>query len=112
VKTTEEQNNQELISIATESESIGSLPQTKGQSKLGNAIGEIDHFLANIIQFPFRLLWNIIVIVGTIWLEVIWIGFIFGSVVGIILLLIFMPEGFLLPLGLFSFVVKLWPEKE
>ena len=68
--------------------------------------------IVNILLFPFRLIWNIIVIVGTIWLEVLWLGFIFGSVVGVILLLIFWWDGFLFPLLLFQFMTKLWPEDE
>ncbi len=66
-------------------------------------------YIDNILLLPFRLLWNIIVIVGTIWLEVLWIGFVFGSVAGVILLLIFWIEGFLFPLILFSFCTELWP---
>ena len=68
-------------------------------------------FLENLFLLPFRLLWDAIVIVGAIWLEVIWIGFLFGSVVGVVLVLIFAPPLFIAPLGLFAFVVNPWPEK-
>jgi hypothetical protein len=36
-----------------------------------------------------------------------WLGFVFGSVIGVILLLIFLPEGFFLPLALLAFTVPL-----
>ena len=60
-----------------------------------------------LIQFPFRLIWNLIVIVGAISLTIAWLGFVFGSVIGVILLLIFFPEGFLLPMTLLAFLVRL-----
>ena len=63
------------------------------------------HTLENLLLFPFRLLWNTIVFVGAITLEVLWIGFVFGSVVGVILLLIFWIEGFGLPLVLLALMV-------
>ncbi len=69
------------------------------------------HRFENLLIFPFRLLWNIVVIVGTITLTIVWLGFVFGSVVGVILLLIFMPEGFLLPLVLFNLCVPIWPDE-
>lgn len=69
-------------------------------------------FFSNLLFLPFRLLWNLIVIGGAITLTVLWLGFVFGSVVGVILLLIFMPEGFLLPMGLIALVIPLWEECE
>ena len=72
----------------------------------------ISQTLVNLLLFPFRLLWNIFVIVGTISLEIMWIGFVFGSVIGVILLLIFWLEGFVFPLVLFAFMTRLWPEEE
>lgn len=51
----------------------------------------------NIFLFPFRLLWNIIVTSLIIAGFVLWFGFIFGSVIGVILILIFAPDLFLLP---------------
>ena len=65
-----------------------------------------------LIQLPFRLVWNFIVIVGAISLTIAWLGFVFGSVVGVVLLLIFLPQGFLLPMGLLVFLVRLWPDDE
>jgi hypothetical protein len=67
---------------------------------------------SNILLFPFRLLWNVIVIVGAITLTVMWLGFLFGSVIGVVLLLIFMPGGFLLPMSLLVLVIPLWKECE
>jgi hypothetical protein len=66
--------------------------------------------LDNIILFPFRLVWNIIVTGLIITGFVLWLGFIFGSVIGVILILIFAPDLFLLPLVLVFMYTKLWPE--
>lgn len=71
----------------------------------------ISKTLKNTLLFPIKGLWNLVVIIGIIWLEIIWIGFLFGSVLGVILMLIFMPSGFLLPLGLGVFLVELWPSE-
>jgi|TARA_B100001964_G_scaffold4235_1_gene4574 uncharacterized membrane protein len=69
-------------------------------------------FIINLLLWPFRLLWNIVVIIVAITLEVLWIGFVFGSVAGVILLLIFWIEGFFFPLVLLVFTTELWPENE
>jgi len=66
--------------------------------------------LDNLILLPCRLLWNVIVIVSAVGLEIVWLCFIFGSVIGIVLLLIFMPDGFLLPLVLLNLAVDIWPD--
>ncbi len=68
----------------------------------------METFLINLVLFPFKLLWNIFVIIGTITLVIMWIGFVFGSVIGVILLVIFCIECFLLPAVLFNFTVPLW----
>ncbi len=65
---------------------------------------------ANILLFPFRLLWNIIVsglIAGGF---ILWYGFIFGSVVGVILIIIFAPSLFLLPMVIGVMYIELWPD--
>jgi len=64
----------------------------------------------NIVLFPFRLFWNIVVTLLIIGGFVLWFGFIFGSVVAVILILIFAPGLFLLPLVLVPMYTKLWPE--
>lgn len=51
-------------------------------------------FLKNIFKFIIMSS----VVVGSIALEVVWLGFLFGSIIGCILMLIFFIEGFLLPL--------------
>ena len=53
---------------------------------------------ANISCFIFRILWNIGMEILTWYLQIMWIIFLFGSVVGVVLLLIFYPLGFLAPL--------------
>ena len=65
---------------------------------------------ANILLFPFRLLWNIIVsglIAGGF---ILWYGFILGSVVGVILIIIFAPSLFLLPMVIGVMYIELWPD--
>jgi hypothetical protein len=66
--------------------------------------------LENILLFPFRLLWNLIVTGLIITGFVFWFGFIFGSVLGVILILIFDPGLFLLPLVLVPMYTKIWDE--
>jgi len=66
--------------------------------------------LENILLYPFRLLWNIIVTGLLIGGFILWFGFIFGSVVAVILIIIFKPELFLLPLVIGVMYTKLWPD--
>lgn len=66
--------------------------------------------LENIVLFPFRLFWNIVVTILIVGGFVLWFGFIFGSVVAVILILIFAPSLFLLPLVLTPMYTKMWPE--
>ena len=65
--------------------------------------------VTNIVLLPFRLIWNIIVTGLIIGGFILWFGFIFGSVIGIILILIFAPELFLLPLVLAIMYTPIWP---
>jgi len=64
----------------------------------------------NLILLPIRLIWDLVVVLGVIALLVVWLGFLFGSVIGVVLLLIFLPEAFFLPLLLLGLVVPLWEE--
>ncbi len=68
--------------------------------------------LRGILRFPVILLWDIIVITAAVWLEIVWIGFLFGSVVGVVLVLLFDPSLFALPLGLVIFLSNPWPKRE
>jgi len=70
------------------------------------------HVIANLILLPFRLLWDLFLISLVITLEILWLGFVFGSVVAVILLLMFWVEGFLLPLAPLVGLVSLWPDQE
>jgi len=106
--------SKETETIATESKDIITVEDINNENhrehSLSSTVDNIEHFIANLFYFPFKLLWNIFVIVGTIWLTILWIGFLFGSVVGVVIVLIFMPELFLLPIPLFAATVELWPE--
>lgn len=53
---------------------------------------------------PIALLWGLLLAIVAVVLEVAWLGFVFGSVVGVVVLLVFMPAGFFLPL----FLLYLW----
>jgi hypothetical protein len=61
------------------------------------------------IELPFRLLWNLLVLIAAISLTIAWLVFLFGSVLGVVLLLIFLPNGFFLPMALMVFSVELFP---
>ncbi len=56
--------------------------------------------IVKIIFFLGILIWDIVVIVWTIALQIVWLGFLIGSVLWVVLMLIFLPGGFLLPLWL------------
>lgn len=73
-------------------------------------IGVVIYMIENILLFPFRLLWNIIVTGLIIGGFVLWFGFIFGSVIAVVLILIFAPSLFLLPLALAGMYTKIWNE--
>ena len=67
--------------------------------------------LENTVLFPFRLFWNIIVTGLLVGGFVLWFGFIFGSVVAVVLILIFAPELFLLPLPIAYMYTNMWPDE-
>lgn len=64
-----------------------------------------------LIKNIFKFIIMAIVVVSSIALEVAWLGFLFGSVIGCILMLIFFAEGFLLPLGLIPLFSKILYDK-
>ncbi len=68
------------------------------------------HTLINLILLPFRTLWNIIVLLGAIIAQVAWISFLLGSVLGIVLILLFNPGLLLFPLSLLYLSTDYWPD--
>lgn len=64
--------------------------------------------IKNVLLFPFRLIWNLLVTVLLVSAFVLWFGFIFGSVIAVVLILIFAPDLFLLPLVIVSMYTKMW----
>lgn len=68
-------------------------------------------FLQNALFLPVRLLWNLLVTILLVGAFILWLGFVFGSVVGVILILIFAPSLFLLPLPIAALYVELWPRE-
>lgn len=67
--------------------------------------------LLNIFFFPFKLLWNIVVTGLLIGGFVLWFGFIFGSVIAVILILIFAPHLFLLPWAITLLYIPMWDDE-
>ncbi len=65
--------------------------------------------IENMLLLPFRLAWNIIVLAIVIGLFFVWWPFLFGSVIGVILVLIFAPVLFFWPVELCAMMVSLWP---
>lgn len=55
------------------------------------------NIVAGLILLPFKILWNLLVLATIIGGFVLWWGFLFGSVLGVVLILIFAPELFFLP---------------
>jgi len=68
------------------------------------------HRFKNILLLPCRLGWNVIVTVLIIIALIVWFAFIFGSVIAVVLILIFAPNLFLRPLKLARLYVNVWPE--
>jgi hypothetical protein len=63
----------------------------------------------NILLFLPKLLWDSGIIILAVWLTILWVGFLFGSVLGVVLVLIFLGlEGFLFPLALLGFCTPIW----
>lgn len=54
------------------------------------------------IQNCFIFLWNACVFFGSLFLTGLWLSFLFGSVLGVVLILIYAPGLFLLPMTLMS----------
>ncbi len=85
-------------------------PSSGGPGRPGNRETDTILFtLRNIVLFPFRLLWNLLVAVAIIGFGLAWWGFLFGSGVVFIIVLIFAPSLFLLPGLLTAFFTPLWP---
>ena len=66
----------------------------------------------NILMLPLRLLWNIFVLALIILAFVLWFGFIFGSVIAVVLILIFMPSLFLFPMGIAVLFTPVWNNRQ
>lgn len=59
------------------------------------------------LLLPFKIIWNIFIFIISITLTIMWLSFLFGSIIGIVLLLIFYKDGFLLPLIIMNFIIPL-----
>lgn len=65
--------------------------------------------LFDLLMIPVRLAWNILLTLVAIALTIAWLCFVLPSVIGIILLAIFWPDGFIWPMTLCYGWVPLWP---
>jgi hypothetical protein len=74
-----------------------------------NTSRELIEEIISWVGLPFRILWNMLLLIAAVSLTVAWIGFLFGSVLGVILMLIFLPSGFFLPMSLLALTVELFP---
>lgn len=88
------------------SESVKNFPQRLAKG-INEAFNSVDRF----IYVAPRALWNFFLWIVVIWLEIVWIGFLLGSVLGVILVLIFAPHLFLLPVLILSFRAEIEPSK-
>jgi len=62
-------------------------------------------YIFALIEFSLKVIWDLIIIIVAIGLTIAWVVFLFGSVLGVVLVLIFLGlDGFLLPLLLFKFL--------
>jgi len=66
-------------------------------------------FARNLLLLPFRVLWNLLLTVAMVSFAVMWWSLLLGSIVPFLLVLIFAPHLFLLPLFLAAFYLPLWP---
>lgn len=66
--------------------------------------------IANLFLFPFRLAWDLILLAAIIALFCVWWPFLFGSVIGVILVLVFAPGLFIWPAWLSLFMLPLWED--
>jgi len=72
----------------------------------------IDVVFGYVIFYPLKLVWNLLLLGLTIWAFIAWWGLIFGSIVAIVLILIFGAYHILLlPLAILGFVAPLTPEE-
>ena len=71
---------------------------------------EISRMFKNIVLLPFKLLWNIIVTGLIIGAFILWFSFIFGSVIAVVLILIFKPDLLLLPMVIVRMYIHIWDD--
>ena len=86
----------------------------QGLDKVGEGFDKVIFVSLNFLLFPFRLLWNLFVTFLLIKAFILWYGFLLGTVVAVILILVFVPRdnwGFVifgLPLLILPMYTKMW----
>jgi hypothetical protein len=71
----------------------------------------IDEYIGYMISYPFKIIWNILLLALTLWAFIAWWGLIFGSIVAIVLILIFSAYDILfLPIAILGFIAPLTPD--
>jgi len=70
------------------------------------------HFIKNLVLLPFKLAWDIFLILGTILVQIVWLGLLF-NIFGLFMLLCLLSVELLAialcPLGLLLFLKHPWP---
>jgi len=66
--------------------------------------------MKTLLQLPFRITWNILVLAGIISAFISLWGFLLGSVLGFVVVLVFAPGILISPLLLLGLVVPFWAE--
>ncbi len=67
-------------------------------------------FIENIFYLPFRVIYDLVITGLLIGAFILWFGLIFGSVIAVVLILIFAPNLFLLPAIIAEFYIPIWEE--
>lgn len=88
---------------------ISSVADTQVQEITSNNM-TIDNYFSYVITYPLKLVWNLLLLVLTIWAFIAWWGLIFGSIIAIVLILIFDALHILiLPALILGFIAPLTP---
>jgi hypothetical protein len=66
-----------------------------------------------VVQWPFRVAWNLCVFGAALSLTIAWNSFVWSSVMAVVILFVWYPAGFLLPLSLAEgCIVPMWPREK
>ena len=78
------------------------------KADLKATVGLTSGFFGNAIMLLPRILFNLVLITLALTLQILWLVFLFGSVIGVVILLVFLPNAFFLPLLLLENLEPVW----